>query len=366
MARTHAPRSSQRLPTSVPVPPPRVAIIPPKPDRTTPTSATRPEMPAVRLPNPPLPAPARIDFNADDRDEQDRPTMVSAPPGTDADRDRILLLRLDGVQAGSLITLSHASCTLGRHTSNDVQLTDAGVSRFHARVSWIGNAHAIEDLASSNGTFVRGNRVVREVLADGDLVQIGPSACFRYTVADVLHERLLRQLYESSTRDALSGVWNRRHFEDCLRSELAYARRHETDLAVLLFDLDHFKRVNDTLGHAAGDAVIRHVAQTALRQLRAEDLLARYGGEEFIVVMRSTSARHAARAAERIRAAIAANPCSFEGRQIRVTVSIGCAALSDCPEPSGAHLVALVDERLYEAKHKGRNRVVGPPDAEDE
>ena len=358
MARSHSPRSGSVAPQKHATRAPRVAIMPPKPEQTTPTSVTRPEMPAVRLPQSLLQAPVRI---VDDRDEQDRPTMVSAAPGTDANRDRILLLRLDGIEAGSLITLSQSSCSLGRHTSNDVQLTEAGVSRFHARISWVGNAHAVEDLASSNGTFVRGKRIVREVLMDGDLVQIGPNACFRYTVADLLHERLLRQLYESSTRDALSGVWNRRHFEDCLRSELAYAKRHGTDLGVLLLDIDHFKRVNDTLGHAAGDAVIRHIAQTALLQLRAEDLLARYGGEEFIVVMRSTSGENAARAAERIRAAIESTPCWFEGRQIRATISIGCGSLSECTEASGPHLVGLVDERLYGAKHRGRNRVVGPP-----
>ncbi|MFO0571684.1 MAG: FHA domain-containing protein [Polyangiaceae bacterium] len=92
----------------------------------------------------------RIDFSADDRDEQDRPTMVSAAPDADASRDRILLLRLDGVDAGSLTTLTRASCTLGRHTSNDLQLTDAGVSRFHARII-CGNAHAIEDPRRATG-----------------------------------------------------------------------------------------------------------------------------------------------------------------------------------------------------------------------
>ncbi len=240
-----------------------------------------------------------------------------------------------------------------------MQLPEGGVSRYHARITWLGNAHAIEDLASSNGTWVKGRRVTRAVLADGDLVQFGSHACFRYTVTDGMHERLLRQLHESSTRDALTGKYNRRHLGERLGAELAFAQRHSTDLGLVMLDIDHFKRVNDTRGHAAGDAIIRHVAQVASAQLRGEDVFARWGGEEFVVLLRSTDAKDTLRVAERIRASVEVMTLSFEGAVIPVTISGGCATLAEGRGQTGAELLERADERLYAAKNAGRNRVVG-------
>jgi diguanylate cyclase (GGDEF)-like protein len=339
---------------------PRSGAKPSKRPKASVTATTHRELRAVRPP-PAAEKPAvKISYEIEgENEEEERTTQIScSPPSADTDRDRVLLLRLDGVEAGSLTPLGEQMCTIGRHTSNEIQLDDPGVSRFHARITWVGNAHAIEDLASSNGTYLRGKRVVREVLTDGDMIQLGPNARFRYTVTDAKHEQLLRQLYESSTRDALTGLSNRRHFDERMRAELAYSLRHDTDLSVLLIDIDHFKKVNDAFGHAAGDAVIRHVAQVGVRQLRGEDLLARYGGEEFIVLLRGTSAANAAHAAERIRKAIAASSVQYGLHAIRITVSVGCASLHECSERTSAALVGLADERLYAAKHAGRNCVV--------
>ena len=204
------------------------------------------------------------------------------------------------------------------------------MSRVHARISWQNGGHVLEDLGSSNGTFVRGEAVKRVTLHDGDFVQFGSHACFRYTRTDEMHEKLLRQLFESSTRDALTGAYNRRHFDERLRAELAYAARHDSELSMLIFDVDLFKRVNDTHGHVAGDAVLRHVAHVTERQLRSEDVFARYGGEEFAVLLRGIALKDAIRVAERIRATIEALPTSFEGKIICATVSAGCASLGEC------------------------------------
>jgi diguanylate cyclase (GGDEF)-like protein len=289
--------------------------------------------------------------------DAERITQVSDVPRAAVTAERFVLLQLDGVDAGTVVALSDQPSTIGRHTGNQIQLQGGGISRNHARITWQAGGHVLEDLQSANGTFVRGQRVTRVVLCDGDLVQLGPHACFRYTRTDEMHERLLRQMFESSTRDALTGAYNRRHFDERLRTELAHAARHGTELSLVLFDLDHFKRVNDTFGHAVGDDVLRHVAHLTASQLRTEDVFARYGGEEFVVLVRGIGLRDATSVAERIRARIEGHPPAVPG--VTATISAGCASLVGCGRPDASSLIALADDRLYVAKRRGRNRVVG-------
>jgi diguanylate cyclase (GGDEF)-like protein len=233
------------------------------------------------------------------------------------------------------------------------------VSRSHARISREGDAFVLHDLGSTNGTFLHGGRIVRANLVSGDRFQLGPRAVLRFAVADRLERDLLTNLVESSTRDALTGAFNRAFFEQRLQAEMAYARRHETKIAVLLLDLDDFKSINDTHGHAAGDVVLRVVADEIRRTLREEDLFARYGGEEFAILARAASHLDARRLAERVRLAVAALKVSLpESASASVTVSIGIAHHSECTEPwRAADLVSLADARLYRAKSAGRNRI---------
>jgi diguanylate cyclase (GGDEF)-like protein len=125
-----------------------------------------------------------------------------------------------------------------------------------------------------------------------------------------------------------------------------------------MFDLDHFKKINDTHGHPAGDAVLVSLAEKVAAGLRTEDVFARYGGEEFAVILRGIDRASAGRVAERLRDRVAHNPVLFEGTKIPITMSVGAAALTDCPDPSAEALVATADRRLYTAKRGGRNRVV--------
>jgi diguanylate cyclase (GGDEF)-like protein len=216
----------------------------------------------------------------------------------------------------------------------------------------------IEDLDSRNGTFVGGSAITRKRLSDGDSIQLGPRVGLRYSLTDANQEELLQRLYESSTRDALTGAYNRKHFEERLSAEVAYGLRHNVDTSLILIDIDHFKRINDTHGHQTGDAVLRQVAATAARRLRTEDVLARFGGEEFAVILRGTSRLGAGLVAERLRAVIAALPAIVDGKPIPVTISAGCASLECCSERSGHELISVADRRLYRAKNGGRNRVV--------
>ncbi len=165
-------------------------------------------------------------------------------------------------------------------------------------------------------------------------------------------------LLQLATSDPLTGLWNRRHFTEMVNSELGRVRRHGSNAALLLLDLDHFKRVNDTWGHAAGDEVLRHFAGLVSGHLREVDVLARLGGEEFGVLLPGiVDATGALRAADRVRDLIASNPAIVDKNPLPFSVSIGVAMLD--PEDSGFDVIfSRADEALYEAKRRGRNCAV--------
>ncbi|HEY4157489.1 MAG TPA: GGDEF domain-containing protein [Polyangiaceae bacterium] len=287
-----------------------------------------------------------------------RSTDFGSQPTQPGRADRAVLLRMDGVSAGQVMGITQTPFSIGRHPTNQLKVDDDSMSRFHARFVRESDGFYVEDLESRNGTFVQGKRVLRCKLNDDDWVQFGSRVAFRFSMTDARQEGLMRRLFESSTRDALTGAYNRMHFEDRLRAEVAFGARHNTDCAIVLLDLDHFKRVNDSLGHQAGDEVLRHLAALATRTLRAEDIFARFGGEEFVILLRGSSTKGAGRLAERLRDSLATTPASFDGASIPVTLSAGCAALSCCQSPTPNELVATADRRLYRAKADGRNRVV--------
>lgn len=162
--------------------------------------------------------------------------------------------------------------------------------------------------------------------------------------------------------DPLTGIYNRRFMELRLREEVSKSRRYDSELAILLLDLDHFKRVNDEHGHQAGDRLLIEVCNLINRELRDSDILSRFGGEEFLVIAPSTDAVNALVFAERLRASIEAHrfvpePDSPPEHEIQITVSIGIASYGE-PAADEESLVRVADENLYQAKRGGRNRVV--------
>jgi diguanylate cyclase (GGDEF)-like protein len=167
-------------------------------------------------------------------------------------------------------------------------------------------------------------------------------------------------LSEMVSRDGLTGLYNHRTFQELLRKEAAKAIRHKRPLALVMFDIDHFKRVNDSFGHPAGDAVIRLVAQLTNESVRESDLAARYGGEEFALILPETDMRGAAVMAERLRRKIESTPARYGEQELRVTVSLGlCAAdADDDGTRSVGELIEIADRALYAAKRAGRNRLV--------
>jgi diguanylate cyclase len=162
------------------------------------------------------------------------------------------------------------------------------------------------------------------------------------------------ELDRISRIDILTQLYNRRHLEEQLRRLEADRRRHATPLAVVLMDIDHFKRVNDTYGHGAGDSVLQQCAQRLLDGTRVGDVIGRWGGEEFLMLLPDTSLDEARSISERIRAAVASPPMSVDGGQLIVTISGGCAV------DNGGDIDALLsraDAALYRAKAGGRNRI---------
>lgn len=289
-----------------------------------------------------------------------RATEIGAPPPSLLTQDRAVLLRMEGAEAGRVYSLGEGVHELGRLSENAVVIDDADVSRHHARIWSREGHHVIEDRGSRNGTYVQGQLIKCMELTGGELIQLGPRTSLRYERMDRRQEALLKQLYESSTRDGLTGAFNRKYYNDRLAAEVAFARRHGTQLGLILFDIDHFKSINDRYGHPAGDVVLRQLATRIAHQLRSEDLFARIGGEEFAVVLRGIPLQGCVQLAERLRAVMAAQPITLDRRSIVVTMSLGSAALAG-DEVSASELTRIADERLYEAKRGGRNRVVPSP-----
>jgi diguanylate cyclase (GGDEF)-like protein len=269
-----------------------------------------------------------------------------------------VLTVLTGLSAGQAFTLRQVETIIGRGRDCGVKLDDQGISRRHCRVvGTVEGGYLAEDLESTNGTYVNGKRHKRAKLKPGDRLQIGPDVVLRLTMSDETEEALAKKLYESSTRDPLTFTNTRKYFDERLEAEIAYARRHKTPLGVLMIDVDHFKVVNDTYGHATGDIVLRRVAQELQNVIRTEDTLARYGGEEFVVLVRGIKPRNVIQFAERVRRAIERLDIRHDGKQVGVTVSVGVAMLADCGQDQGSkEIVGLADERLYRAKRAGRNR----------
>lgn len=171
-------------------------------------------------------------------------------------------------------------------------------------------------------------------------------------------ERADREAYERASTDSLTGVYNRRTFEELAEAQLSRARRQRTPVSLLMLDLDHFKRVNDTNGHQAGDHVLAGFAALVRTCLRKEDLLARYGGEEFVVMLPGATSTQAAALAERIREIVSKAPMKTPSLDIPITVSIGVTSEAGNKLPALDDMIARADEALYRAKNEGRNKVV--------
>jgi two-component system cell cycle response regulator len=277
---------------------------------------------------------------------------------------RPCLVVIAGAHLGEIFTID-GEIIIGRDADAQLRLAeDEGVSRRHARVTKVADGALLADLGSQNGTFVDGERVQELVLKEGQKIRVGQTTVLKFARYDEVEERAQRQLLENALRDGLTRAFNRRYFVQRLAAEVRFAERHHQPLALLMIDIDHFKKLNDANGHQAGDDVLQAIVALFEDTLRAEDVLARYGGEEFAVLVRGVSRDNALVLAERLRRAVESFKVAHEPAPLTVTVSIGVSAfpISDAageaaPEQTGQKLIELADAALYRAKHAGRNRV---------
>jgi len=289
-------------------------------------------------------------------DEQTR--LFEAPKApTGGKRDRAYLVVLAGASVGEMYKVEGDKVVIGRGQKAQIRLFDDGISREHAQIVIEGNQIFLQDLGSTNGTFCNGLKVDRRELVDGDKILVGSTTILKFTYHDNLDEMFQRQMYESALRDGLTKAFNKKYFTDRLESEFTFATRHASPLALVLFDIDHFKKVNDTHGHQAGDHVLFEISTLLSGALRAEDVFARYGGEEFAVICRGSDETQAQVVGERMRKSVESHRFVYEGTLIPVTISVGIAVLPNAAVKDANDVVGFADQALYKSKNAGRNRV---------
>lgn len=201
-------------------------------------------------------------------------------------------------------------------------------------------------------------RNLEETVGDYLSLPVDSSEVARRTELLLKVKRRLDELRSQAVIDELTGAYNRRFLLEQLKLRLGEARRHQTPVSLILFDLDHFKKVNDSFGHPFGDTVLKGTADLVRRHIRKEDILARYGGEEFAVMLPHTDRPGAAVLAERLRESAAGCYHSNGEQKERVTISLGVASFPPDEANSGEELIKWADLRLYKAKESGRNRSV--------
>jgi diguanylate cyclase (GGDEF)-like protein len=233
-------------------------------------------------------------------------------------------------------------------------LNDTRISRVHCTLHLVGGDVFVEDNASRNGTYVNGSKVKRAKLDPASELRVGRTI-MRVTSKAPAEVAFEEELFRAAITDPLTGIPNRRWFTERAVDEVATAVRHSLPLAAAFIDVDHFKQINDTHGHQAGDEVLCDIAELLDDDRREEDLLCRYGGEEFVFLLRHTSGEDALTFCERVRANIEAHAFRYKETRIPVTVSIGAAAVRGGDTLDS--LLARADAALYRAKENGRNRV---------
>jgi diguanylate cyclase (GGDEF)-like protein len=273
-----------------------------------------------------------------------------------AAQQQALLIVLSGPRLGTRSVLAEAAVDIGRGSACHLILDADSVSRRHARIEWTGHQHRLVDLASTNGTYLNGTRVKDSLLKDGDRIGIG-KALLKYMAGGNIEAAYHEEIQRLMRFDALTGIYNKRQFDESLRLAIFTTRTLPRPVSLIVFDLDHFKRINDTHGHTAGDQVLCELARVVKETLYPDQVFGRIGGEEFAVLWEGTALRAASDQAERIRARVAAHPFSFEGTALPVTVSLGVAERAIGNDEEAEGLFERADDQLYRAKASGRNRV---------
>jgi diguanylate cyclase (GGDEF)-like protein len=264
---------------------------------------------------------------------------------------------LGGPAMGQQIILGEGDTVWGRNQDADIPIDDEAISRYHFKIKVKDKVAILEDLNSTNGTFVNGERIKQHVLQNNDKIQISSATVLRFSYVDPIDTDVHKRFYEMALFDPVTQAFTKRYFLDRIKHEFSHSKRRHVPLSLIIYDLDHFKKVNDTWGHPAGDFILAKVSEITLALVRKEDIFARYGGEEFVILMRDTPESAGASLGERLRSAIEKANFVFEGNKIPLTISIGVACYIDDNLTGPQDLIQRADVGLYHSKTQGRNRV---------
>ena len=212
----------------------------------------------------------------------------------------------------------------------------------------------LRDMGSTNGTYVNDEMIDEYVLRDGDFIKVGRSI-FKFLSGGNIENAYHEEIYRLTTVDGLTQVFNKRYFVETLEREIGRAQRYRRELSLIMFDIDHFKKINDTYGHLAGDYVLKQLAQRCKREIRREDCFARYGGEEFAIVLPEIDGSNASRSPRRSASSSRRTEFKFEDATIPVTVSIGVATVDGDVTSRSAHQARR--RAALRGQDSGRNRV---------
>src|SRR6266851_1478102 len=262
-----------------------------------------------------------------------------------------------GPGMGSRHALATSPVVIGRNTDCEICILDNSVSRRHVCIEYRGDEYYAVDLQSMNGTFVNNEQASNRKLEDGDYLRVG-NCIYRFLSGGNVEADYHEEIYRLTIIDALTEIHNKRYLMEFLDRELARSARYHRPLTLILFDIDRFKAINDAHGHLGGDFTLRELAACVKSVVRKEELFARYGGEEFIVVLPESTLEAALCVGERIRTMVEKHSFVFEDQSFQITISLGIAAIADAASLTPVELIRLADEKLYQAKNAGRNRIV--------
>jgi diguanylate cyclase (GGDEF)-like protein len=292
----------------------------------------------------------------DDRRYSERTIITERklPVTDDVPEHEAYLVVIYGDELGKRISLEGGSVEAGRSSSCQIPIDQESVSRRHARIWWTGSVFRVEDLGSTNGTYVNDELVSQRDLQDGDLVKVGRTI-LKFMAGSNIEASYHEEIYRMMTFDGLTQIYNKRYFHETLEREISRSRRYSRELALILFDIDQFKEKNDTYGHLAGDAILKELAMVVRWKLRREDVFARVGGEEFAILTPEVGLKGAREVAEKVRLVVEATTFRFEKHVISTTISLGCTAWLGGDDSADAFF-QRADTALYAAKQGGRNR----------
>ena len=290
----------------------------------------------------------------------DEPTVTQIRISPEDQRDRrsqfaSCLVVMAGDRLGQRFPLEGEKFRLGRQADLEIPFSDPNISRVHATIFHENGEFQIRDHQSKNGAYVNDTPVQSACLKNGDIIRLG-GVSIRFVSGGSLEDLFYGEMLQRAHRDALTGALNKAFFGECLEGEMERCKTLKVPLCLVMVDLDHFKWINDTYGHVTGDRVLKAAAEKIQACLRRTDLLSRYGGEEFCVLLSHTPLEGALTVAERIRRALASLDISEGNHTIKVTGSLGIAAL-DPERDTLETLIQRADFKMYTSKQRGRDLV---------